>query len=40
MVLGMARREAGPHERQLKMLLGELENNSRMPDDLVGKLAQ
>jgi hypothetical protein len=37
MVLVMARWEAGPHERWLKMLKGELENNSRKPRDLVGK---
>jgi hypothetical protein len=39
MVLVMARQEAGPHERWPKMLKGELENNSRKPWDLVGKLA-
>jgi hypothetical protein len=38
MVLMMARREAGPHERQPKMLKGKLENNSRKPRDLDGKL--
>ncbi len=31
MVLVMARREAGPHERWLKTLKGGLENNSRKP---------
>jgi hypothetical protein len=35
----MARQEAGPHERQPKMLKRELENNSRNARDLVGKLA-
>jgi hypothetical protein len=35
MVLVKARREAGPRERQLKVLKGELENNSRKPRDLV-----
>jgi hypothetical protein len=40
MVLVMARWEAGPHERWLKMLKGELENNSRKPRDLVGKQAK
>jgi hypothetical protein len=40
MVLVMARLEAGPCERWLKMLKEELENNSRKPRDLVRKLAQ
>jgi hypothetical protein len=39
MVLVMARQEAGHQERQPKTLKGELENNSRKPWDLVGKLA-
>jgi hypothetical protein len=39
MVLLMARREAGPHERWPKALKGELENNSRKPRDLIGKMA-
>ncbi len=39
MVLVMARQEAVPCERWPKMLKGELENNSREPNDLVGKLA-
>jgi hypothetical protein len=34
----MTRREAGTYERQSKALKGELENNSRKPRDLVGKL--
>jgi hypothetical protein len=39
MVLVMARREAKPHERCLKMPKGELKkNNSRKPRDLVRKL--
>jgi hypothetical protein len=33
MVLVMARWEAGPHERQLKTLKGELENNPRFPSE-------
>jgi hypothetical protein len=33
MVLVMARRKAGPHERWPKMLKGELENNSRNPKE-------
>jgi hypothetical protein len=37
MVLVMARREAGPYERQPKMLKGESENKSRKPRELVGK---
>jgi hypothetical protein len=39
MVLVMAKQEAGPLERQLKTLKGELENNSRKPRDLIRKLA-
>jgi hypothetical protein len=39
MVPVMARQEAGPQERRLKMLKGELENNSKKPRDLAGKLA-
>jgi hypothetical protein len=39
MVLMMAKREAGPHERHPKMLKGELENNSGKPRDLIRKLA-
>jgi hypothetical protein len=39
MVLIMVRREAEPHERPPKTLKGEVENNSRNPRDLVGKLA-
>jgi hypothetical protein len=39
MVPGMVRHEAGPQERWPKMLKGELENNSRKPRELVGKLA-
>jgi hypothetical protein len=39
MVLMIARREAGPCERWPKMLKRELENNSRKPRDLFGKLA-
>jgi hypothetical protein len=39
MILLMARQEAGPCERWSKKLMGELENNSRKPRDLVGKLA-
>jgi hypothetical protein len=39
MVLIIARQEAGPCEKWPKMLKGELENNSRKPRDLVGKLA-
>jgi hypothetical protein len=39
MVLGIIRQEAGPHERRPKTLNGELENNSRNPNDLVRKLA-
>jgi hypothetical protein len=39
MVLVMARREAGPHERLPKTFKGELENNRRQPKDLVKKLA-
>jgi hypothetical protein len=39
MVLMMVRREAGPRERQTKLLKGEFKNNSRNPRDLVGKLA-
>jgi hypothetical protein len=39
MVLTMVRREAGPHERLPKTLEGKLENNSRKPRDLIGKLA-
>ncbi len=38
--LMMARREAGPSEKWPKTLKEELENNSRMPRDLVRKLAQ
>ncbi len=38
-ILVMVRFEAGPFERWSKMLKGELENNSRKPRDLVGKLA-
>jgi hypothetical protein len=38
MVLLIARRQAGPCERQPQALKGELENNSRKPRDLVGKL--
>jgi hypothetical protein len=38
--LMMARQEAVPHKRQPKALKGELENNSRKPRDLVGKLSQ
>jgi hypothetical protein len=34
----MVRREAGPPERQPEMLMGELENNSRKPRNLVIKL--
>jgi hypothetical protein len=37
MVLMMARREAGPHERWARMLTRELENNTRKPKDLVKK---
>jgi hypothetical protein len=33
----MASLEAGPHERQPKMLKGELESNTRKPRDLVKK---
>jgi hypothetical protein len=33
MVLVMVRGEAGPHERQLKALKGELEHNSRKTKD-------
>jgi hypothetical protein len=33
----MASQEAGPHERQPKMLKGELESNTRKPRDLVKK---
>jgi hypothetical protein len=40
MVFVMARREAGPRERWPMMLKGEMENNSRKPRDLVGKLTQ
>ncbi len=40
MVLVMARWDAGPHERQPKAIKGELENNSRKPRDLVGKLVK
>jgi hypothetical protein len=39
MVLGMARREAGPHVRWPKKLKGELKNISRKARDLTGKLA-
>ncbi len=39
MVLVIVRLEAAPHERQSKTLKGELENNSRNPRDLIGKLA-
>jgi hypothetical protein len=39
MDLVIARQEAGAHERWPKALKGELENNSRNPRDLVGKLA-
>jgi hypothetical protein len=39
MVLGTVRWEAGPCERRPKMLKEEMENNSRMSRDLVGKLA-
>jgi hypothetical protein len=39
MVLVMARREAGYCERRPDGLKGELENSSRKPRDLVGKLA-
>jgi hypothetical protein len=39
MVLMMARREAGPPERWARMLMGELENNTRKPRDLVKKMA-
>jgi hypothetical protein len=35
MVLVMAMREAGPHEKRPKMLKGDLENNSRKPRELV-----
>jgi hypothetical protein len=38
MVLVLARRKAVPRERWPKRLKGELENNSRKPSDLVGKL--
>jgi hypothetical protein len=38
MVLVMVRGEARPLKRQPKMLNGELENNSRKPRDLIGKL--
>ncbi len=34
----MARWEAGPREKQPKVLKGELENNSKKPRDLVWKL--
>jgi hypothetical protein len=37
MVLAVVRREAGPRERQPKMIKGELENNFRKPRDLVRK---
>jgi hypothetical protein len=40
MVLGRIRREAGPCERQPKTLKGELENNTRKPEDLIRKLAK
>jgi hypothetical protein len=40
MVLVMARLEARPRERWLKMLTGELENNSRKPRDPVRKEVQ
>jgi hypothetical protein len=39
MVLMMARQEVKPCERWLKTLKGQLENNSRKPRDLVGRLA-
>jgi hypothetical protein len=39
MVPLMVRKEAGPRERWLKMLQGELENNPRNKRGLVGKLA-
>jgi hypothetical protein len=39
MVLVMARQEAGPYERWPKTLKGQLEDSSRKPRDLVGKLA-
>jgi hypothetical protein len=39
MILLIARREAGPHERWPKMLKGELESNFRNSKDLVKKLA-
>jgi hypothetical protein len=39
-VLVIVRRKAGPHERRIKTLKGELENNSRNPTGLVGKKAQ
>jgi hypothetical protein len=39
MILVMASREAGPYEMRPKALKGVLENNSRKPRDLVGKLA-
>jgi hypothetical protein len=39
MVLVIARQEARPDEWQPKTLKGELENNSRKPRDLVGKMA-
>jgi hypothetical protein len=39
MVLVMARREAGHHERWPKALKGVLENHSRKPEELVGKVA-
>jgi hypothetical protein len=38
MVFMMAMREAGPPQRWLKTLKGELENNSRKPTDLLRKL--
>jgi hypothetical protein len=38
MVLRILRQERGPLSRRPKMLKGELENNSRKPRDLVGKL--
>jgi hypothetical protein len=39
MVLMMARQEAGPRERQTKMINEELEINSRKPRDIVRELA-